>query len=326
MKRFIIPLLALLLSTPLLAKTTLKFATIIPDDAAWTINLKKFAKEVAEKTGGRVTVKLYTGGVQGDEPDILRKIRVGQLHGGILTGTAMGSIYSDVRILEVPFNFIHDRNLAVKTLNGMTPYLEEGFSAKGFKILGFYEQGKIYVISKNRITTLDEMKKSRFWAFEGDEVIATMLKSLEMVPVNLPLTDVLTSLSTGLIDTAVGPPLGIISLQWHTRTKYLVNFPAAYGFGALVLSQKVWNEIDKKDQPVVAEIAKKYVLATNEDVNTGSEEALQSMKKMGMEFVEMPASEIEKAKKVGKEVISKLTGKMFTPKTVDAFNKSMNAK
>ena len=115
------------LAPPLQAET-LKLATIIPDDSAWTNNLKKFAQEVKEKTASRVEIKLYSGGVQGDEPDILRKIRVGQLQGGILTGSAMGSVYSDVRVLELPFNFVDDRALALKAMKDLGPYFAEGFA------------------------------------------------------------------------------------------------------------------------------------------------------------------------------------------------------
>ena len=318
--------LAFALFTPLVSAETFKLATIVPDDAAWTINLKKFAKEVKEKTAGRVEFKLYTGGVAGDEPDILRKIRVGQLHGGILTGSAMGSVYSDIRIMEVPFNFIDDRALALKVLKDMSPYFTAGFAAKGFKIIGLYEQGKVYVISKEKIGGLSEMKKTKFWAWEGDELVAAMLKGLNLVPINLALTDVLPSLSTGLIETAFGPPVAIIAMQWNTRVKYLVNFPVTYGFGSLLMANAAYAKISKEDQKIVEELGTKYVLATNDEIVTGNEEALQSMKALGLQFIDLPATDLELAKKVRKDVIKELTGTMFSQKTLDMFNKSIGGK
>ena len=318
--------LVFILAAPLSHAETFKLATIVPDDAAWTINLKKFAKEVREKTAGRVEFKLYAGGVAGDEPDILRKIRVGQLHGGILTGTAMGSVYSDIRIMEVPFNFIDDRSLALKVLKDMEPYFTAGFAGKGFRILGLYEQGKVYVISKEKIGGLGEMKKTKFWAWEGDELVAAMLKALDLVPINLGLTDVLPSLSTGLVETVYGPPLGIIALQWNTRVKYLVNFPVTYGFGSLLIAQSAYFKISKEDRKIVDELAAKCVHDTNDEVVKGNDEALQSMKQLGLTFVELPASDLALARKVRGDVIKNLTGKMFSQKTVDLFEKSIGGK
>ena len=325
MKR-LIGALAVLLFPSYMSAQTLKLGTIIPDDSVWTINLKKLSKEVKERTGGRVELKVYTGGVQGDEPDILRKIRVGQLQGGILTGTAMGNVYSDIRVMELPFNFADDRALALKALKGMGPYFVQGFANKGFKILGFYEQGKVYVISKRSIAGFEEMRKTKFWCWTGDELVSSMLKGLQFTPINLALTDVLPSLSTGLIDTAFGPPLGILALQWNTKVEFLLNYPVTYGFGALLLSQQAFSKVTKEDQKVLEELGQKYVLATNDEVVKGNDEALASMKKMGVKFVDLPKADLEEAKKVRRGAVADLTGKVFTQKTIDLFEKTLSSK
>ena len=311
---------------PRLQAETLKLATIIPDDSAWTNNLKKFAQEVKVKTASRVEIKLYSGGVQGDEPDILRKIRVGQLQGGILTGSAMGSVYSDVRVLELPFNFVDDRALALKVMKDLGPYFAEGFAAKGFKVLGLYEQGKVYIISKKSVASFEEIRKTKFWSWTGDEIVSAMLKGLQFTPINLGLTDVLPSLSTGLVDTVFGPPLGILALQWNTKVEYLLNYPVTYGFGALMLSSKAFDKISKEDQKIVEDLGQRYIQLTNDEVVKGNDEALQTMKRMGMKFMDLPKTDLEQAKKVRLAVIAELTGKVFSKKTFDLFEKSASGK
>lgn len=97
------------ISTHLQAAQQVKLAVLVPEGTTWGNSLKKFAKEVDAVTGGEVNLKVYYGGVSGDEPDVLRKVRIGQLHGGIFTGKTLGDINGDVRAMEIPFTFYNNQ-------------------------------------------------------------------------------------------------------------------------------------------------------------------------------------------------------------------------
>ena len=133
---------------------TLKIGALAPEGTNWAQNLKKLTKEVKKATGGKVKFKVYFGGAQGDEPDVLRKIRVGQLHGGIFTGKTLGDIYGDVRVLEIPFTFYDDNQKARKALKAMTPFFNKGLKAKKFENLGFFEIGNVYFVSQKETPNL----------------------------------------------------------------------------------------------------------------------------------------------------------------------------
>lgn len=150
---------------------TIKIAAIAPDGTNWANTIKKMAKEVKKATDGKVKFKVYYGGVAGDEPDVLRKIRVGQLHGGVFTGKTLGDIFGDVRAIEIPFNFLHSREKGLKALQGMTPYFSKNLDAKGFTALGFYEVGQVYVVSTKEVSSIEKMKGIKIWSWEGDEVV-----------------------------------------------------------------------------------------------------------------------------------------------------------
>src|SRR5687768_1276487 len=117
----------------------LKIAVLVPEGTTWGNSLKKFAKEVDTATGGEVKFKVYYGGVSGDEPDVLRKVRIGQLHGGIFTGKTLGDISGDLRSIEIPFTFLKDQKKASKTLAKLTPQFNDVIKSKGLVGLGFYE-------------------------------------------------------------------------------------------------------------------------------------------------------------------------------------------
>lgn len=284
----------------------LKLAVLVPEGTTWGNSLKKLSKEVETATGGEVNFKIYYGGVAGDEPDVLRKVRIGQMQGGIFTGKVLGDIYGDLRGIEIPFTFYQDQKKASETLVKLTPSLNQGLKSKGFVNLGFYEVGQVYVVSTKKISNLDELKGTKIWSWEGDKLVEAMLESLNLVSVPLALPDVLSSLSTGIINAAYAPPLAILALQWQTKIKYLINFPTAFSIGALLVSDKAWAKVKPLHQQKILAISAKFVKEANEKSIAESAAALEQLKKSGVQFVSFPDADYKKAASVRGLVIEKL--------------------
>ncbi len=321
--KYLIFLLSLFFSWQVLAAEQIKLAVLVPEGTTWGQNLKKFSKEVETATNGEVNIKIYYGGVAGDEPDVLRKVRIGQFHGGIFTGKILGDIYGDVRAIEIPFSFYGDQKKASQTLTKLSAHFNSGIKAKGFVNLGFYEIGQVYVVSTKKITTLEELKGVKIWSWEGDPLVESMLDSLKLVSVPLALPDVLSSLSTGIINAAYAPPLAILALQWHTKIKYLVDFPTAFSVGALLVSEKAWAKIKPDQQQKVLALSQKYIKEANDKSIIENEQARQQMKKSGIEFISFPQDDYKKASAVRSEVIGKLKDKYISSKILQEFAKEI---
>ena len=303
------------------AAEQVKLAVLVPEGTTWGSSLKKLSKEVEAVTNGEVKFKVYYGGVSGDEPDVLRKVRIGQLHGGIFTGKTLGDIYGDVRAMEIPFTFYGDQKKASQALEDLAPEFNKGLKSKGFVNLGFYEVGMVYVVSSKKISSLNELKGVKIWSWEGDPLVGALLETLKLVSVPLALPDVLSSLSTGIIDAAYAPPLAILALQWHTKIKYLVDFPTAFSIGALLVSEKSWNKIKPVHQKKILEISAKYVKEANEKSVGESETARQQLKKSGVEFVSFPEADYKEAASVRSQVVEKLKGKHISAKIIQELDK-----
>lgn len=301
----------------------IKLAIVAPEGTTYANTLKKMSKEIKKATDGRVKFKIFYGGVQGDEPDVLRKVRVGQLHGGIFTGKTLGDIHGDIRAMEIPFNFNKDRAKAWETLNKLSSYFNEGLKSKGFTNLGFYEIGQVYIVSTKEIPSLKGFDGKKIWLWEGDELVKKLVDQMKLVAVPLSLPDVLSSISTGIIDSAYAPPLGIMALQWHTKVKYLINFPVAYSIGALLISNKVWKKVKPADQKIVSEIAKKYIVEASEKSVDENKQALDAFKSSGIKFVEFSKDDLKKGKEIRTNVINGLKGKLFSSKVIDLLNKEV---
>jgi TRAP-type C4-dicarboxylate transport system substrate-binding protein len=280
-------LLALALaSLPLQAEKTyvLKFATLAPSGTTWMNLLQEWADEVEQESNGRLVFKIYPGGVQGDEPDVLKKIRFGQLHGGAFTGYGIGHIYSPARVLELPFLFKNIEEIDY-VRNRFMPEIAQGYRDNGYEMLGWMEVGFIYFFSRVPINSLDDLKERRIWNWQGDPIGTAFFDASGLSPVPLSIIDVYTSLSTGLIDTVYAPPLGAIALQWFTKTKYITNVPMANGIGSLVVSRRFFQDLPQDLQKLLKrtgkETGEKLVAATRTDnVN-----ALEILKERGMTMV-----------------------------------------
>ncbi|MBT3235108.1 MAG: TRAP transporter substrate-binding protein DctP [Bdellovibrionales bacterium] len=299
---------------------TFKVGLLAPEGTSWALNLKRMAKEIKKSTNGRVKFKLYYGGAQGDEPDVLRKIRVGQLQGGIFTGKTLGDINGDVRVLEIPFTFFEKREKAYGVMMKMAPYFNQQFTQKGFFNLGFFEIGLVYFVSKKKTPDINSLQGVKIWSWEGDPLVASLINTMKLVSVPLALPDVLSSLSTGIVEAAYAPPLAILALQWNNKIKYLLDFPLAYSTGAFLIDSKKWNKVKEQDRKLVEKISRKFFQQINKDNVQENLDALAALKGAGIEFIKFSQEDQKISSDLRGTIIKQLTGKLFSSEAYRRFN------
>jgi len=261
----------------------LKFATLAPHGSTWLNIITDWANTVDKQSQGRLKIKLYGGGVSGDEPDVLRKIRFGQLQGGAMTGHGIGYIYSPARVLEIPFLFrSYDEVDHVRAQ--LMPEIREGFRENGFELLGWMEVGFIQLFSRTPIYSIDDMKKRRIWLWQGDPLGTAFFAASGISPVPLPITEVFSSLSTGLIDTTIAPPLGAIALQWFSQTPYMTNIPVMDGIGGLIVSRKFFDGLPKDLQELLRRTGEETGARLLVETRHDNEKSLAVLKQHGVTF------------------------------------------
>lgn len=265
---------------------TLKFATLMPTGTAWSKLLDDWVKEVEEKSQGRIIFKMYSGGVMGDEPDVLRKIRKGQLHGGMFTGYGIGRIYSPARVLEMPFLFKStEESDHVREL--LMPDLETGFRRNGFELLGWPEVGFIHFFSTQPLTSIDAIKQQRIWLWQGDPLGEAFFKAADINPIPLSIMDVYTQLSAkhGSIDTVYTSTFGAIALQWYTKLKYASHIPLTNAIGGVIVSNRFYDKLPADLQQLLKTTGKKMA----DDIRLNAREAniksIGLLEKNGIKFM-----------------------------------------
>ena len=265
-------------------KYLFKVASLAPEGSVWTKRFRDFTKEVTEKSNGEIGFKIYAGGVMGDDRSMYRKMRVGQLNGGGFTMTGIGEVVPDFRALGIPFlfNSYEEVDYVKKKLS---PRLEKEFDKKGLVLMTISEVGFIYTMSTTPITTLAELKKSKAWVPEGDPVSRVLLETVGVTPIPLSIPDVLTSLQTGLINTAFNSFYGSIVLQWFTKISYITDIPFAYAYGAFILDKKTFSKLPPQYAELMKTAARTHFDKLLEDTRKSNDEALQVLQENGIKLV-----------------------------------------
>jgi len=287
LRRLILVLLLTLLSSSVSAETyVLKFATLVPTGTSWTNLLDDWAREVEKKSKGRLKLKMYPGGVMGDEPDVLRKIRKGQLHGGMFTGYGIGRIYSPARVLEVPFLFKNTRE-SDYVRKKIMPELEAGFRKKGFALLGWPEVGFIHFFSKQPVKSVDDLRKSKIWLWQGDPLGAAFFKAAKIKPVPLSIVDVYTQLSAkhGSIDTIYSSSFGAIALQWYSKLNYASEIAFTNAIGGLLVSNTFYNKLPIDLQQLLKKTGKRLGDDIRMQARKENKRSQAILKKNGIKFM-----------------------------------------
>lgn len=311
---FLTTILAFIISTA--SAVELKIATVAPEGTSLYKSLATMADEVKTKTAGRVTIKIFGGGVQGDEKDVVRKMRYGQLDGAALTGVGLGLIDQQVRVLELPFLFNNEAEVD-KVYAGMDDYFSKLFSEKGFKVLGWSEVGFVKIFSDKPIRNRKDLEGVKMWMWEGDPLAEEMFKEMKVTPVPLAITDVLTSLQTRLINAAYTPELGAIALQWQTKTKYMTDVNFVNGTGGLLLTNAAWAKIGAQDQAAVKAVGKTTAQALVQQTRKDNLESKAVIQGQGLQIVTLDPEALVEFKEIGKAVRQNLIGKLYSQEVLD---------
>jgi TRAP-type C4-dicarboxylate transport system substrate-binding protein len=257
--------------------------------------LREGAKEIESKTDKRVKFKFYPGGVMGQDKAVLRKMRVGQLQGGAFTNGTLAATYPGVQIYNLVLKFKSYEEVDY-VRRKMDDTIKQGLEDNGLVALGFSEIGFAYLMSTDPIGSVQDLRKQKAWIPENNIVATQALNAFSVDPIPLPLRDVLVALQTGMVDTVAGSPIGALTLQWHTKIKYVTDLPLAYIYGILVLNKKAFDKLQPDDQTIVREVMDRVCTQMDELNRKDNQAALDAMRNQGITFIEPKSAAVAELK------------------------------
>jgi TRAP-type transport system periplasmic protein len=303
----------------------LKIATLPPDGTPWMKEVRKNAEIIEKRTTGRVRFRFYPGGVMGNDLSVLRKIRVGQLQGGGIASGALAELDPDSQTYGLPmlFRSYDEVDYVRSRMDGL---ILKGLEGRGLVAFGIAESGFAYLMSKRPIRRVEDLGGLKVWVPEGDPISRTFFETAGRSPIPLALSDVLTGLQTGLIETIGTPPIGAIALQWHTSVKYLTEAPLLYTYGMLVFDPRAFNRLSRDDQTVVRDVLGHGIAELNKQNRKDNESAMQALKNQGIKFVRPSSEDLERLRSIAAEATVRVAKKeAYTPAVLEALQKYLKS-
>jgi len=262
----------------------LKISTAYPDGTNVVKSLKAAAKEITTATEGRVKLKVYPGGVQGDNKTVLKKIKRGLLHGALMEGGALANEYRDSQVYNTPLVFDSFEEVDY-VRSKLDSEIIDGFKANGWTIFGMIDGGFAYSMTNKPVANLAQLKDQKLWLPANDSLSARLAGSFELSPIYLGVGEVLTALQTGAIDAVAAPPSAVLTLQWYSRLKYVTDAPFMYTYGTLAISNKAYGKLSAADQKAVNDILSKTVSSVDKSARQDNLKAFSALSSQGLEFV-----------------------------------------
>ncbi len=270
-------------TSPALAQT-IKMATLSPEGSPWDTIIKKMGERWEAETEGRVKLVLYPGGVAGDEPDIIRKMKIGQYQAAALSVAGLADIHSNFTVFEIPL-FYNDFSEMKAVLEGLTPSLEASLDEKGFQLLGWGYVGWVYFFVTEPVASVADMQSLKILTLAGDETLVQWWRRNGFNPVALAATDILTGLKTGMVDAVSMPPLYAMQMQFYRSAPYMADIPLAPMMGAILVSKRTWGQMKEADRKVVRAAAKEAEQKIFDQIPKLDETAIKLMESQGMKVL-----------------------------------------
>lgn len=299
------------------AKTTvIKLATLAPEGSVWIEIFNDLNAELKEKTNNGVRLKIYPGGVLGDEKDMIRKMFVGQIHGAVLTSAGLSSIFYEMDVFQIPFlfNTYDEVDYVLKKTDG---FFKKGFEDKGYILPAWSEGGFIRLMSTKPIASLDELRKAKIWTWEDAPMAKAIFKEAGISAIPLSLPDVLVGLQTGLVEVVYAPPSGAIALQWFTRTKFMTDVPLMYLIGGIVIKKTVFKKLSPAHRQTLLGLSSKYMARLKLAIRKENQDAIRVMTKHGVKLIRPSEEQINEFKNISTRAMNRQIGKSFSKKVKD---------
>jgi TRAP-type C4-dicarboxylate transport system substrate-binding protein len=307
---------------PALAQTPplIKLGTAAPDGSSWHQILKEMGQKWKEAPGGGVRLRIYPGSVLGDEPDMVRKMRVGQIHAAALTAAGLSDIDPAVAALQIPMMF--DSYEELDFVRGkLRSVLERRLEQKGFIVLNWGDAGWVHFFAKKPFSRPEDLKGRKLFVWAGDTHAVDLWKAAGFRPVPLAATDILPGLQTGLIDAFDVPPLVALANQWFGLAPHMLDLNWAPLIGATVVSKRAWNKIPQASRAAVMKAAEEAGERFRGEIRTADAAAILAMQKHGL-IVHPAGPEVVAAwRKAAEEVYPRIRGTIVPADIFDQVRK-----
>lgn len=297
---------------------TIKLGSLAPPGSVWDQLLKEAAQKWKTISGGRVALKILPGGTQGDEGEMIRKIRVGALQAAAVSTIGLHVITPEPQALDLPL-LVKNSDEHDYLVKKMAPSLNKLLENKGFVVLTWSEIGNTHFFSTKARPTLTDMRSAKLFCWNGDPDSAKAWKAGGFNTVVLSSTDMVPSLQTGIIDTVLYPPTLVLTLNMSDKLKFMTDVTWSTLTGATIVDKRTWDKVPKDLQAQLIQVFEDQGKKLTGDARKMEGDSKTKMKAQGV--TEVKITDIGEWQKMLNDVNASVRGKVVPAETFDQVHK-----
>jgi len=264
------------------ADKQLRIGTLAPKNSLYHRQLMELGEVWRTAQGGNAKYLVYPDGSQGGEAEMVRRMRIGQLQGALLSVVGLQEIEPTISALQnMPLLFKNWEEVDY-VREKIRPAMEKKFLDKGFVVLAWGDAGWVRFFSKEAAVRPEDYKKMKFFAWGSEAEQQSIMKSLGYTPVPLETNDILPAIQTGMINVVPSTPYFALASQIYNTAPNMLDINWAPIVGALVVTKKSWDDMSPEVQKAVRVESDKVSVQIRAKARQEVDEAVDAMKKRGL--------------------------------------------
>lgn len=266
---------------------TIKLGSAAPEGSPYHQALMEISQSWKTISDGKVTLRIYPGGVVGDESDMIRKIRIGQLNGAALTSVNLITIVPDIEVFSFPTILRTDEEIDY-VIERVGPVIEKQLNEKGFTLIAWTLAGWVHFFAKEPVIAPSDLQKQKLFFWGSDTAYLELLKRTKFQPVPLPVSELLPALQSGLLGAFASPPAVALAFQWYSKAPHMTNMRWQPLPGCVIVDNRQWNKISPSLQKELIASARSITVNLMRQSRKLETDAIEAMKKNGLTVHEVP--------------------------------------
>jgi TRAP-type C4-dicarboxylate transport system substrate-binding protein len=317
--RRIVALLAIILTawvTPAPAQTVIKLGTIAPEGSIWHDALLKVRQAWKEKSGGKVELRIFAGGVLGAEEELVRKMQRQTIDAVTLSGAGLHQVDAAFNCFSLPAMFDQPGKLD-HVRERIAPAIEQRLAGRGIVTLNWAVGGMAYLFSKTPLRTPDDLRRRKLWMPPGAPYMERIYLEIGMRPIALPATEMLTGLQTGLIDVIAVPPLFALLDRSYQSAGYMTDLEWGSLIAATLVNARSWQRVPAELRAPLIQVSREIGLSLRDEARRAERDAIAQMQARGLQVVTLTAAERAQWRKESRDTYPRLRGEYCPPELYD---------
>ncbi len=284
---------------------TLKFATQNPKGHPIVIGMEKFAELVTSKSGGKIKVNLFPGGVLGGDAQNVSALQGGTLDLVSLNAGILASQVKDFEVFDFPFMFATPAEVDAVVDGPFGRTMLDKLDAKNIHGLTYFDLGFRHVTNGRRaINKVDDIAGLKLRVIPN-AINVDWVKALGANPTPMAFPEVYAGLEQRAIDGQENPLTVIHINKLYEVQKYLALTGHQYNPQAVIVSKKLWDAMSADERKIVQDAATEAAAVQRKASREQTASALDQLKKAGMQVTELPPAEQARLRELLKPVIDK---------------------